>query len=135
MNPHYGCDDLNPICKPPSSETEAQCVCTNNADKCDITISTICDASGTASTPMDGTCKCGMDPFCDSLSNKPSCLLSSDGQEPSVGATEASCQVYRNLFLFNSKGIAKFSLTGEYFIVPAGSSSKIILMCTTASTL
>ena len=118
MNPHYGCDDLNPICKPPSSETEAQCVCTNNADKCDMTISTICDASGTASTPMDGTCKCGIDPFCDS-SSKPSCLLKADGQLPAVGTTDASCQVYNNLFLFRSKGIAEFLMPGEYLIVAA----------------
>ena len=107
MNPHYGCDDLNPICKPPSSETEAQCVCTNNADKCDITISTICDASGTALDPMDGTCKCGNNPFCNSPT-KPSCLLNSDGQVPDPGTTEASCQVYRNLLLFNSNGMAEF---------------------------
>ena len=96
MNPHYGCDNLNPICKPPDSETtEAQCVCTNDANQCEITVSTICTASGSAATPVDGECTCGNAvPSCDPTSPTPSCLRTSNGTVPDVGATAVSCQVY-----------------------------------------
>ena len=97
-------------------------------------ISTICDASGTVSDPMDGTCKCGNDPFCNTPT-KPSCLLTSNGQVPDVGDTDASCQVYRNLILFHNKGMTEFLLTGIYFIVASGKSNKIIFRGATASTL
>ena len=95
-NPHYGCDGLKPICKPPSSGTDAQCVCaTSNDATCMMPESTQCTASGSASSPTDGTCMCGSASICAPASTTPSCLLTSDGQTPTVGAASGtSCQVY-----------------------------------------
>ena len=118
-NPHYGCDALNPICKPPISGSTAQCVCSGTDTKCTISESTRCDATGTVSDPMDGTCKCGANNECDKISSTPACLRESDGSEPTEGdKTGTSCQVYQ-FCVFNCRFFNQFIFNYVYLISSA----------------
>jgi hypothetical protein len=95
-NPHYGCDALNPICKPPLSGSTAQCVCSGADMTCTISESTRCvTPDGTKTDPMYGTCMCGSDPTCTQGGVIPRCFVDSSSTEPDIGIKSGtSCQVH-----------------------------------------